>query len=499
MKAPGSTAEPPGRFREVPTWILFCFAILLLKILLLALDPLPKLYMGDSGSYLWTALTGWIPEDRSYFYGFVIRWSSLWTESLTSLLVLQVLLSAITCILLASIALFIFKLPARWSYLFGFLCAIDPLQLLYERYVMTEAISLCFYALVLYHSFLYLRNRRLRDLALVQVYSVVLIGFRMSFLLLVQCDTIILPVLAFLPLIPLRFRRRPTEHSPSWPAFRACGGHLVLSVAIMFSLHTGYKRANGLLSHREPDYLYSAGLMLLASCAPILEPDDAADARLGDLIKRGDELDLKNFYLRNSQRFSPDRLIDQLAKIEPDPSKADRLAKDTALRALRRNPLGILLLGLHTYTDFWHIEILKRSAERDFGFANPPGDDVLTELATYFHLAQQKDATEKSLLQWYYVEAWPYYILILLAPFLSVAVVIICSQRPPAILLFIHISLLLTVSMIFGGDSVRFFQSISFVTLLVIALGTQALMTRRRGRNEIGMERQPVDNQFSQT
>ena len=36
---------------------------------LLCLDPTPKLFMGDSWSYIWTALTGWIPGDRSYFYG----------------------------------------------------------------------------------------------------------------------------------------------------------------------------------------------------------------------------------------------------------------------------------------------------------------------------------------------------------------------------------------------------------------------------------------------
>ena len=38
------------------------------------------------------------------------------------------------------------QLRLRWAYLFGFLCALDPLQLLYERYVMTEAISLFLYA-----------------------------------------------------------------------------------------------------------------------------------------------------------------------------------------------------------------------------------------------------------------------------------------------------------------------------------------------------------------
>jgi hypothetical protein len=36
------------------SWLLFCLAVLALKFLLLGLDPLPKLYYGDSLSYLWT-------------------------------------------------------------------------------------------------------------------------------------------------------------------------------------------------------------------------------------------------------------------------------------------------------------------------------------------------------------------------------------------------------------------------------------------------------------
>ena len=266
MTSPASTTEGTGRFPPLYRWTLFCFSIFALKFLLFAIDPIPKLYMGDSGSYIWTALTGWIPPDRSFFYGYVIRWTALWTGSLTWLLVVQVCLSAITCILFSSITRVIFELPERWSYVFGFLCAIDPLQLLYERYVMTEAISLCLYAFVIYHSFLYLKTHRLRNLVIVQAVSVLLIGFRMSFLLQVQINTIILPLIAFAPDVLKRIRRRPiADASPRSPA-RVCAGHLLLSVTLMFLLHAGYKRANGWLSHREPDYLvldwnYSPGIL----------------------------------------------------------------------------------------------------------------------------------------------------------------------------------------------------------------------------------------------
>ncbi len=62
---------------------------------------------------------------------------------------------------------------------------------------MTETLSLFFYVLVLYWSLAYLRDRRLWQLGVVQAISVLLISFRMSYLLVVQACTILLPVIAF--------------------------------------------------------------------------------------------------------------------------------------------------------------------------------------------------------------------------------------------------------------------------------------------------------------
>ena len=481
MKSPAPTTEGTPRFPPRYRWLLFCFSIFALKLVLFAIDPVPKLYLGDSGSYIWTALTGGIPLDRSFFYGYVIRWTALWTESLTWLVVVQVCLSAITCILFSSITRVIFELRERWSYVFGFLCAIDPLQLLYERYVMTEAISLCLYAFVIYHSFLYLKTRRLRNLVIVQAASVLLIGFRMSFLLQVQISTIILPLMAFAPDVLKRIRRRPRAEASRMSAARVCAGHLLLSVTLMFLLHAGYKRTNGWLSHREPDYLYSTGATLLAFWAPILQPEDASDPRLADLIRRGDEFGLRNPAFRNGQRFKRGGLIDRLSKVVGDQSKADSLAKKTALHALWRDPLGILGIGWRTYVGYWNVATMKKYAESDFSFRRTPDDKFIELLASRFHLSYAKGTRTMSLIQLYYLLAWPYYFLILLAPLLSGLAIALRSVHRYAILLFIHISTMMAMAMTFGFDTVRYFQPISFMTLLVLALGAKiALQSVRK-------------------
>ena len=120
--------------REKSRWLFLCLFIGLLKLLLLALDPLPKMFMGDSACYLATAMVGWIPDDRSYFYGFLIRFVALSAESLKPLLLLQTLMSGLTALLLAYTCRSVFRLSFRTACILGLLCAVDPFQLVWERY-----------------------------------------------------------------------------------------------------------------------------------------------------------------------------------------------------------------------------------------------------------------------------------------------------------------------------------------------------------------------------
>src|SRR6476620_11873343 len=91
-------------------WLLFCALIFAIKLLLLWLDSTPKLYMGDSGSYIHTALTGWIPSDRSYFYGYLVHWLAVWPHSFGPLLVSQMLVSAGTAIVFVLICSRFFRM-----------------------------------------------------------------------------------------------------------------------------------------------------------------------------------------------------------------------------------------------------------------------------------------------------------------------------------------------------------------------------------------------------
>ncbi len=218
-------------------WLLFCLGILVVKFVFFGLDSLPKFYGGDSKSYLWTALSGWIPEDRSFLYGYVIRWVALSTSSLTSLLVFQVFAGAIIAIVSAWICLRIFELPRWIAFTVGLLCCLDPIQLYWERAVMTETLSLLFYVLLLQRSFIYITTRRIRDLVLIQLLCVLLISFRMSYLVVVYLTAVALPIIAFWP-----WQRGHNPVGSVWARLRPSSrrnvlrptSHWLLSVGLMY-------------------------------------------------------------------------------------------------------------------------------------------------------------------------------------------------------------------------------------------------------------------------
>jgi hypothetical protein len=485
--AAGKPIDYTGFFADAHWW-LFCFLILALNFLLIAFDPLPKLFLGDSGSYLWTALTGWIPGDRSFLYGYVIRWSSLWTGSLTSLLILQAFLGAVTAILVVLICRWIFGLASGLSYLFGLLCSLDPMQLVWQRYVMTETISLFFYILMLLFSFLYLKERRLWQLAIFQILSVLVISFRMSYLLVVQISGFLLPIIAFLPEIRAAFRK---HCSTLWrmSVMRSTGLHLALSILLMFVLQQGYQQLNGRLAHREPGYLYEGGFLVLAAWAPALKPSDSPDLRLSELIAEGDQFQLNDILLRHDQLYSPGHLIQRWIDIEPNAIISNQVAKQTAVHALLRRPMGIATLGAKTYLMYWDFSLIRRRAKGDLGSAvDWPKEMALdsergkwVQIATHFRLSppRPEDAKAYTLLERYFLRSPPYYYVVLLSPFLCGCLIFFVCEGC-VLLLFLHSWILLgTECFLHVHPSLRHIQPMSLLTILIFAVLVKRVADRR--------------------
>ena len=453
-------------------WWVFCVLILAIKLLLFWLDPKAKLFMGDSGAYVHTALTGWIPGDRSYFYGYVIRWLAVWPHSFAPLLFVQALASGATAIVFALICSRLFEMSNSLSFLFGLLCALDPCQFVWERYVMTETFSLLIYVLVLYWSLTYLRNRRLWQLVVVQGLSVLLIGFRMSYLLVVQACTVLLPVIAFARCALPSLRNGSAPHPSKSRVATTALTHVIASIAMMFVMHGGYKYANGWLSNREPDYLYDTGAHLVAVWAPALESSDASDPRFGEIIANGDQFKIKDLRLRNAQQFGRGMLMDRWREIESDRRTNDRVARDTAINALRHRPLEIVALAVKTYMQYWYPGSIWRYALTDLGYAGMRDDDVKMFAEQFGLRTVNRPSTQPhSLLQQYFLVAWPYYFIVAVSPLVCLFATSLSRDRALAVLLFVHASILIVVVTALSPQAcIRYLQPVSVLTLLSIAI-----------------------------
>ena len=216
-----------------------------------------------------------------------------------------------TAIVFALICSRFFEMSNRLSFLFGLMCALDPCQLVWERYVMTETFSLLVYVLVLYWSLAYLRDRRLWQLAVVQALSVLLIGFRMSYLLVVQACTILLPLIAFARCALPALRKRSEARAPEGGVLTIGLTHVVASIAMMFVMHGAYKYANGWLSNREPAYCTMPELTLPRFGRRRLSHLTPRDPRFGELIANGHQFKINDLTLRNAQQFGEGFLIDR--------------------------------------------------------------------------------------------------------------------------------------------------------------------------------------------
>jgi hypothetical protein len=287
--------------------------------------------------------------------------------------------------------------------------------------------------------------------------------------------------MAFSPLLLATWRSRRGAQVKRFHPVRIVFVHLFASIAMVLLLHGAYKQVNGWLCGRAPAYLYATGLHLLAFWAPILVPADATDQRLARIIEQGDEFDIKELTARNDQRFESGYLVDRWQEAEPDTPRANRIAKETALRALRRNPLAVLHLAARTFAEYWNLKDLRHYASIDLGH-----NDLTVEqnsiLAESFHLATDGRiiGAPPTLLQQYFLLSWPYCYFLLLSPILGLAAVYLARERQIALLLLLHLVIILAVTFTFAvAPSFRYLQPASVLTLLIVALCLRAFLNSR--------------------
>jgi hypothetical protein len=316
--------------------ILFLLILCTIGATFWILDHRLQFYMGDSASYLRTAVEKYIPPDRSFVYGFIIRWIALPFHSLKPLMIAQAIAGILSCVGLAFCLkrYGMIRVDNRICFLMALLLLIEPMHMMFQRYLLTEAFTMPILIGYLMAGLSYLKQRRWIKLVILQVLGVALISMRMIFLPLVLIHAVILPWM--MPHLRLR----------------QALAHGATNLCLILVLHGGYCMLFGKLSEAPPAYTYWDGFVKLSAWAPAVTVRSAANPQVADIIRRGSEYDLNKFSRRYYQLWDAKGIVFRIKGIAPDLVTANRWAEITAHRTFAQDPAGVLMIALKTCIEF---------------------------------------------------------------------------------------------------------------------------------------------------
>lgn len=474
IAAPKLPVEPTC-FRNAQSWplphaIATVVAIALLKCALLLLDPQVRLFTGDSGTYLFSAVTHGLPTDRSFTYPLLIRMVTSASNSLVPLLLLQTgfgIATATGVVLILRVGLGVRPWLAVSA---GLLVAIEPSQLFYERMVMTEAASTFSLVALACFALLYLRSGKLAWLLACIVAGVVLASLRVG----------MVPVALSMPTAAVLVLALARGDDVPRLGARRLAVHLLAAILVTWACHDAYKRLYGHGCRSAPAYIQDAGIFRLGLVAPLLKPahfdGTGIDASLLDRVM----LPLSDPFLREAHIWRPGGLIAVL-RAQAGP-RTREVAATLADRAIHDDPVGLLRMGLATFKDYFDAPKRAGRMRSDLGIEELPNERTMQLLRDRYHYDYASVASAGSPVFTYfgYSSWWLMACLFLLAP-LAVAMLLLERHwRPAQGLLLATLALGLVVGQLLCSHivSFRYLHPLPILFLAFLAATVDRMLAR---------------------
>lgn len=466
--APQAAAQPSPAAGGSERRFLCALALVLLaiKAAFLLLDPQLRLFMGDSATYLATAVEGGTPFDRSFTYPLLIRASAGAVESIGALLALQTLFGAVTALLLCTWLRQAFGVRRWLAAAAALALACEPTQLFYERMVMTESAGTCALALTLVAAFAYLRSGRVAWLLCCIAAGVALASLRVG----------LVPLALALGVVAALLRRRDTHGTPLWLA------HVALALIATFGAHHVYKHWYAARAGGEPAYIRDAGIFRLGLVAPLLKSAHLAATGLDPNLLDELHYPLADARFREYQIWAPDGLIDVLRR-HTGGERVRGLAAELAARAIADDPLGVLRLGIETQLAYFDADTRRQRMWSDLGAGQPPDAGTLALLRARFAYDAAGQARRPSSTWTYFAASAPWLIacLFLLAP-LGIAQALFAPARharAARLLALLCVGLFLGHTLCSHIVSFRYLHPFPLLALACVAALAEALLRRR--------------------
>lgn len=451
--------------------------LIIAKFILLGADAVPRFFLGDSGIYISAALTHVAPTDRSFVYPWLIEWLAVQPRSFLPLLFAQAACGVGIAMIAAIILRMAFGLGRRFVSVFALLIAISPMQVLYERMIMTECWGLLWLALMMLAGFAYLQRPRIAWLLLVAFAGILAVSFRLN----------LLPfVLGFSPLpVLVRAFAEPRGAVSRWriPA------HLFLLGVAIAALHGGYQRLAVAGKALPPAYVVDGGYFRLALVAPAIRADDLRDLGLPNGFLGRLLPGLDDPRERENQLWRNNGLIPTL-RVTLGEIPGSHAARKIASRIFKRDRLVLARLAIATQADYFDPVLAGERLQDDLGL-EPYGPGFADWIAREFRhdMSGMPERSSISFVAFGHSRYWLTFCLFALVPLAALMLALHWRgpRRAQALLLFLSAGGLFLGHALFS-HIVSFRYLHAFPWMLAIVAGA-SIAAGRRGQIEANTSR----------
>lgn len=441
--------------------------------------------LGDSASYIYSALTDWVPPDRSWVYGVLVRWATLGDTELQALAWFQMVASAANCLILAFVLTRFLACSRPVAAVAAIVCAGEPIQLLYERYVMTETFSLLGFGLFLVTLLFFLRRGSPGLLIIALTFGALAAALRLAYM----------PVAVVLAILACGYfvffgSAAAASNGRLAGKLRELGSLLLITTVSLGFFMALEKAPRGASAHGE---------FLLAAWSPLLvEEPFASKPQLAPFISasdcpftwqdRGDQQwkagCLISRIVESYQKSAEQTLCDPVAAGHLAQQNANDFCGRVASELLAHFPIDVLEIGFHNWWVMWDRQALKQILLVDSGSRSIP-DDFIAFMSREFGRDVRTANETTSPMRSYFRNAIGWYWWVICAPvFLLLWWLSWLGSRNPAPLLIAAAAsvLVVVITIPVSEPSIRLYHGIAWLSLIGLAsLVDRALRWQRGG------------------
>ncbi len=400
--------NPPLRLR----WLRALLLLSAIKAAWIYCDAIPRVFLGDSASYLLAAKSDWLPPGSSFTYPWLLHFTVMPWQSPSALILVQSLAGIGSAWLLWLVLRRRLGVSEAVALVAAAVFACDPAQVFYERMVMAEA----FGGLALLATFAatieYVATARLRWLVVLECLGLATMSLRMNLLPVVLVMGVVTPLLLWL----------------GQGGVRRIAAHMGIALILLCALHGGYRQFIATHYHTAPSWSSRSGLMELGLVAPLVKPEhlwaEGVSPNVLSLLRHV----LRDPDERNGQMWAAFGLADVLGI--DDSEAGERLGGRIAGRALRDDPLGLLRLGMSNFKGYFHPLVAGRRLQMDRASEQPYGPDVQALARSVLNTAVVgTEKRESPARRWFtFASLWLVFCWLALAPLAAIACWRLCRN-----------------------------------------------------------------------